>query len=232
MAPILITGPTTSGKTAIVAALAKRMRCAVFNSDKFHLFQEYKIGIGRGAESSLAEEHLYQVLDPTSEVLPINDYRARLTRALAAETTAQRIIEGASFSYNEMIATELPLARAYCLVPRDDHALRKNIVERVESIFAMGVVNETEALMKRGYATSYVMRKGIIYRSVVALLSGAMSVQTTKEKIVRDAYHAAIEQRRRYLRLKDVVFIDSHVPCSDVVSQIAADARGPRRRGR
>ena len=66
-APLYITGPTASGKSAVALALAERIEGEIVNADAFQLYRGLDIVTAKptAAERARVPHHLYDVLAPT-----------------------------------------------------------------------------------------------------------------------------------------------------------------------
>ena len=72
----VILGPTTTGKTEVALQVARQLDGEVINGDKFYLFS--KLDLLTGLSNQFREKeipfHLYGILEPSAESLPLVDY--------------------------------------------------------------------------------------------------------------------------------------------------------------
>ena len=225
---IHITGPTSLGKTSVSKAILKEFKGQLINSDKFHLFKYCEIGIGLKDSDyeSFEDKYLYQILDPKEDVLSEEEYFNSLLRTLdkLCDDTLS-IIEGCSFSYNRRIINSANYLLSFCLVWDDDENFTKRVTQRVERIFDLGLVNETEKLLEKGYSESYVMIKGVLYRTVLDYINGLINIGTAKKLIVSDFVKHAKYQKKRYLQLKNLNFIDGLQSTEQIIEKILISCR-------
>jgi len=208
---ILITGPTSIGKTSVALKIAKSLDGCLVNSDKFHLFKEFEIGIGikDSQYGNDIQKYLYQILEPTDAIPTREEYLSLLIQSLDNQQNKLiPIIEGCSFSYNEQIIKSNIPAISFCLIWDSDTKFRKKLHDRINNIFDLGLVEETQRLLSKGYEISYGMTKGILYRSVIDYLDGISNLASIKLRIVNDLYRNAQYQKKRYLKLRQLLFID------------------------
>jgi tRNA dimethylallyltransferase len=66
---------------------------------------------------------------------------------------------------------------------RDREDLRRRIDQRVDKMFAQGLVEETQRLLSRGLAENPVALQALGYRQVVEYLQGARSLEQTQELV-------------------------------------------------
>src|SRR3989344_1216928 len=104
---LVILGPTTTGKTEVAFELAKRLDGEVINADKFYLFSGLPLSTGLSSLSrqSKVPSHLYQILEPTADGLPLVDYLL-LVKPLIPSILGKGklpIIEGCSYGYTRAL---------------------------------------------------------------------------------------------------------------------------------
>jgi len=80
--------------------------------------------------------------------------------------------------------------------------LEQRIVQRVEDMFAAGLIEETARLHAQYGGIEALRTPG--YRAVVAYLSGALSVDEAKQQFVRADLHLAKRQRTWFKRNNDI----------------------------
>ncbi len=92
-----------------------------------------------------------------------------------------------------------------CLyLPRE--ALYQRINQRVEEMFAQGLVSEVKTLLKMGYNPELKSMQAIGYRHVIDFLEGKYSYEETKELLKRDTRHYAKRQLTWWRKDKEVLW--------------------------
>jgi len=85
----------------------------------------------------------------------------------------------------------------YVLDPGAD--LDKRVAQRVEGMFAGGLVEEVRDLRDRGYGSADVVAEGIAYKQAGALLDGAMNrIEALRHAVIRTRQYA--KRQRTYFR--------------------------------
>jgi tRNA dimethylallyltransferase len=164
-------------------------------------------GVRASLEAELAAHGptaLYERLsaaDPTAaaKILPTNG--RRIVRAL--EVIA---LTGAPFT------ASLPDPKPYydavqIGVDRDDLATR--VAERVDVMFAAGLVAETAALTERGLREGRTASRALGYQQVLAHLAGELTIEEAREETVRATRRFVRRQRTWFRRDTRVAWLDA-----------------------
>jgi len=94
-----------------------------------------------------------------------------------------------------------------CLyLPRD--ILYKRINMRVEKMFARGLIEEVERLLKMGYSPALKSMQAIGYRHVIGYLKGKYSLERAKELLKRDTRRYAKRQLTWWRQDKEVLWFE------------------------
>ena len=101
-----------------------------------------------------------------------------------------------------------PFDFAYFVLTMDRKKLYERIDKRVDLMFDLGLVEEVNALMAKGYDKSLVSMQGIGYKEVIDYLSGKTSLEECIDIIKRDTRHFAKRQLTWFKREKVVTYID------------------------
>ncbi len=124
MPPFFITGPTSSGKSAIALALAERVGGEIVNADAFQLYQGLDLLTAKPplTDRERVPHHLYDVLPPT-ESCDAQRYREMALPVIAEITARGRlpIVVGGSGLYIKA------LSHGLADLPRGDAALRAEL---------------------------------------------------------------------------------------------------------
>ncbi len=258
MSPILLTGPTASGKSAVAIELALRIGGEIISVDSMQVYRGLDIGTAKpsGDERARVPHHLMDVvgLDEPFDAArfvqlanaaiqdiegrgrtailcggtglyfnawlgglgsappPDPDLRAQLEAATTAElleelarkdpVTLDQIdiqnrrrlvravevirITGKPFSLQRAKWPEqggLATAGRAFGIQRDRQDLVRRIHERVERMFAAGLVAETQERLQQGLRENRTAMQAIGYRQVVEHLEGLMSLRATLERV-------------------------------------------------
>jgi len=258
MSPILLTGPTASGKSAVAIELALRIGGEIISVDSMQVYRGLDIGTAKpsGDERARVPHHLMDVvgLDEPFDAArfvqlanaAIQDIEGRgrtailcggtglyfnawlgglgsapppdpaLRAQLEAATTAELLeelarkdpvtldqidiqnrrrlvravevirITGKPFSLQRAKWPEqggLATAGRAFGIQRDRQDLVRRIHERVERMFAAGLVAETQERLQQGLRENRTAMQAIGYRQVVEHLEGLMSLRATLERV-------------------------------------------------
>ena len=94
-------------------------------------------------------------------------------------------------------------------VLNDDRArLYERINDRVDEMLAQGLVEEVQALKKRGCTRDMVSMQGLGYKEILEYLDGGCTLEDAVYKLKRDTRHFAKRQITWFKREKNVIWID------------------------
>jgi tRNA A37 N6-isopentenylltransferase MiaA len=212
---MLLTGPTTVGKSDVAQALAVADGYEMLPADKFYFYDHPGLAIGTGlADSSSTpgiERHLYGTLDVDSPPPSPSEY-LRLVRETVSAIHARgerALIEGCSRSYSRaLIESELsPFQPVIGLEWKSVDGVIERIRRRVETFFELGLIEETESALAAGLSGTYVMRKSVIYRAVLDHLSGKDSLETCQDRICDEIWGIAQTQSATYHQIRGIHWI-------------------------
>lgn len=100
----------------------------------------------------------------------------------------------------------------------DKDKLRERITERVEAMFAHGLIDEVESLRKRyGQAEAF---RAPGYRAVGAYLDRAVDLAAAKRKFIRDDMQLAKRQRTWFRRSQDIHWITQENKLDEAVGLV------------
>ena len=207
---LLITGPTSVGRTQLAYELARRQKGEVINGDKFYFYKEFNIGTG--VSDSLnnpdVKKHLYQILNPFDNAPNASEYKDLAN--IAIDEIGQRyrlpIMEVYPFSYvkrlsEEKDGTELAI---FGLIPSLDIDLEEKIRRRGEIMLEEGLLAEIEEALEKGYRNTFVMQNSFIYGPLIKFIDGQISLEKAKEEIIQ----LCLEREKEvYERFQSIPFI-------------------------
>ena len=126
---VVVLGPTSSGKTRLALAIARRFRGEVVNCDSVALYREFDIGTAKPSAAERAEvpHHLLDCVDPLADV-SAGEYarQARLTLHEIERRGRLPIVSGGSGLYLRALVGGLFPG------PRRSEYLRNKLLDRAE----------------------------------------------------------------------------------------------------
>ena len=107
---------------------------------------------------------------------------------------------------------------------RDREVLYRRIEQRVERLFASGVVEETKGLLARGYGRDLPSMKGLGYRQVAGFLAGDYDYEEAVRRLKQDTRHFAKRQMTWFRREPDIkwVTVDEMEKPASVADRLSA----------
>ena len=155
-----------------------------------------------GAE--LLHERLRNVDARAAEEIHANNIK-RVIRALEYHHLTGECIS----AHNEaQRAKESPYEFRYFVLNDERSRLYERIDDRVDEMMADGLLQEVEALKKRGYTRDLVSMQGLGYKELLAYLEGEITLEEAVYQIKRNTRHFAKRQLTWFKREKDVIWID------------------------
>ncbi len=155
------------------------------------------------AEGREAVHRRLAEVDPeTAARLPANDL-VRIIRAL--EIHARTGVTASEFRRAHAFAPDRYAFRLYVLEPPRE-ALYRAINARTEAMFAGGLVEETRALLARGYAEAAPMRS-VGYVQARAVVEGRMTLQEALQDTAQETRRYAKRQLTWFRREPGAVFV-------------------------
>lgn len=148
---------------------------------------------------------MLQRIDPKSaEVIHLNNVK-RVIRAIEFyELTGNRI----SDHNEEEKQKEAAYNSAYFVLNDERELLYRRIDQRVDEMFANGLVEEVSKLKQLGYHRQMVSMQGLGYKEVLDYLEGLISLEEATYLIKRDTRHFAKRQLTWFRRERDVLWVD------------------------
>ncbi len=187
---LVITGPTSTGKTQVSYELARKQKGEVINGDKFFFYKEFEVGTGiqDSLENTDVKQHLYQILHPTDNVPDATEYIRTSTEIINSMDTKNRfaVMEVYPFSYIKKLAennTEFKPA-IIGLRPTSHINFKEKVEQRLGALIEEGLVTETEEMLDKDYRNTYVMQNSFVYGPIIEYLDGVLSLDQAKDKIV------------------------------------------------
>ena len=101
-----------------------------------------------------------------------------------------------------------PYRFAYFVLNDDRKRLYDNIDHRVDLMMERGLLQEVEALRRKGYHRGMVSMQGLGYKEMLAYLDGDISLEEAVRILKRDTRHFAKRQLTWFRRERDVIWIE------------------------
>ncbi|WP_209847252.1 tRNA (adenosine(37)-N6)-dimethylallyltransferase MiaA [Paenibacillus sediminis] len=165
----------------------------------------------RNEQLKFAEEHGNEALhaklreiDPESaDRLHPNDQR-RIIRALEIYH-----LTGTTLS-SQLAAQKKESPYDLCIIglTMDRQMLYNRIEERIDEMIELGLVDEVDSLLKRGYSPNLVSMQGLGYKEIAAYLQGEVSFEEAVEWLKRDTRRFAKRQLSWFRHMKDIHWVD------------------------
>lgn len=103
---------------------------------------------------------------------------------------------------------ESPYNFIYFVLNDDRELLYNRINKRVDKMFAEGLIEEVDGLLKKGYSKDLTSMQGIGYKEVVSYLEGNLSKDEAIELVKKNTRHFAKRQLTWFRREKEVTMIN------------------------
>ncbi|MBW4838985.1 MAG: tRNA (adenosine(37)-N6)-dimethylallyltransferase MiaA [Paenibacillaceae bacterium] len=97
-----------------------------------------------------------------------------------------------------------------CLIglTMDRQMLYNRIERRIDEMVRLGLVEEVQGLLRRGYSREAVSMQGLGYKEIVEHLNDHVPFEIAVEKLKRDTRHFAKRQLSWFRHMKDIAWID------------------------
>src|SRR5205085_2337064 len=159
VAPVLIAGPTTSGKSALALSLAERFGGVIINADSMQVYGDLRIITARpsASEEARVPHRLYGHVDAAenysvghwcvdARMMPAD--RARVTRALEVVLATGRSLSDWHREGLPAVIDSASAIKIFLAVDRSE--LYRRIDRRFDTMLDKGAIEEVKALAARG----------------------------------------------------------------------------------
>ncbi len=208
---LLITGPTSVGKTQLAFEIARRQRGEVINGDKFYFYKEFNLGTGvkDSISNTDVEKHLYQTLNPHDKVPDASEYKDLASSAidLIDKKSHLPIMEVYPFSYAKKISEEKTEIAMFGLLPSQRVNLEDKIRQRIKTLLEEGLVSETEQALEKGYRNTFVMENAASYQPLIKVLDGLISLDAAIDEMVQLCLNREDEASKRFKTINSIKWI-------------------------
>ena len=149
-------------------------------------------------------ERLSQRDSESAAVIPPNDTK-RVARAF------ELLSEGTSYAQQKENLASIPEAvpSVWIGLKVDPDILRKRIDDRVDAMFADGLVEEVRGLLDLGLREAITAGQAIGYKEVVAALDGKQTLDEAKEQIKHATHRYAKRQRTWFRKEARIHWVDA-----------------------
>ena len=130
-----------------------------------------------------------------------------IVRLSGRTCSEQRVPWRKSGSFERERRDDQPQVLAFVGIEREKPDLRQRIDERVEEMFALGLVEETRRLLERGLARNRTAMQAIGYRQVVEFLRGQRSLEETMTEVKKRTWQLARRQMNWFRHQADVDWV-------------------------
>jgi tRNA A37 N6-isopentenylltransferase MiaA len=227
---VIITGPTTTGKTDLAFRLAGLVDggAGIICGDKFMMYSCCPTCTGlsdvRGNEEAAAgngriSTHLHGYLGFSEEAPDPGRYREMADEAarLILEDGRLPVVEGCFPKYHFALAGAddgpgggLRYGPRFGIRCDLNEGLRGKVAARVERAFRAGLVDEVRDAMRRheGHGRCFVMDKSVVVGPVRSYLAGEAGEREAKQEIVEGVCSLARQQYGRLLEDDGIFWLD------------------------
>lgn len=221
---VVILGATATGKSSLALQLAKIFSTEIISADSMSVYKNFDVGTAKpSAEERAQVRHwLVDILD-AEEKFSVAEFVRRAEKIISDLNCAEKIpivvggtglyiqalIEGYNFSEDATKSTEKIFSKTGELkynapvigltMPRK--ILYERIDERTEKMFAAGLVDEVQKLLRQGVNPNSQPMSAIGYKEVVEYLQGKISLDDAIAKVKQSTRNFAKRQLTWYRRM-------------------------------
>ncbi len=167
----LLAGPTASGKSAIAAALARRMGARILSADSMLVYRGMDIGTAKPSKDEIAEFSMggVDIVTPAEEFSSGAWLRAAAQWANGVPESVPIVVVGGTGLYFSALLRGLDRKWVmpppeYPVIKIDRAVVRERIRERLDDMFMAGLENEKKLLHERYPVWSRTAALAIGYR--------------------------------------------------------------------
>ena len=167
----LLAGPTASGKSAIAAALARRMGARILSADSMLVYRGMDIGTAKPSKEEIAEFSMggVDIVTPAEEFSSGAWLRAAAQWAKGVPESVPIVVVGGTGLYFSALLRGLDRKWVmpppeYPVIKIDRAVVRERIRERLNDMFMAGLENEKKLLHERYPVWSRTAALAIGYR--------------------------------------------------------------------
>ena len=165
----------------------------------------------RELEDIAAKDGPDELFARLKEVDPVSAdciHKNNIKRVIRALEYYHETGETMSSHNEEQRKKESPYSFLYAVLTMNRSVLYERINKRVDSMVSLGLINEVQTLMNRGYHRDLVSMQGLGYKEIAAALDGEITMEEAIYQLKRDTRHFAKRQMTWFKREKEVSFFD------------------------
>ena len=226
---VSIVGLTASGKSGLGIKLAQEFNGEIISCDSRQVYKGLDIGSAKvtAEEQAMVKHWLIDVADPKEmrgkgEQFNVFDFQKMAYDAIedilsrgkvpflvgGSGLYSRSVVEGYIFGENK---TEEKKPRydvlQICLMPTREY-IRGPIEQRIDERLAVGLVEETQGLLKQGVSKDFLQSLGLEYYWNVEYIEGRISLDEYKKNLATKTMQFAKRQRTWFKKEKDTVYLD------------------------
>lgn len=215
---VIITGPTTTGKTEIAIELARKLDGEIINSDRLYVYSFLKIGSGLSdcLKSTDITRHLYEICAP-NEILTTEEYVKLVEETVPKILNKNKlpIIEGCSSVYNPALLDANKKTRrifyytpAIAIIPPKETDLQSKIEKRLNQMLNDGLLEEAKIVFNNGLKNSHPVKISAVYNPLMKYFENKKSLEQTKKEIIQRGITFAQTQQKQFENLDEIILIE------------------------
>jgi len=205
---ITILGPTATGKTRIVALLAKQIGAEIVSADSRQIYKRMDIGTGKDLKDYTIDGaeipyHLIDIEEP-GKVNTVFNYQRLAQQAILdiQQRNKPVILCGGSGMYIEALLQgyqSTPIPSIIFGIKGDRDEVRRRITVRLKERLENGMIEEVQALIDEGVSTEQLYKYGLEYRYVMLYLTKYLDYNTMFQKL-NTAIHQFSKRQMTWFR--------------------------------
>ena len=216
---IIITGPTTTGKTRTALEAAKRFNGEIINSDRLYIYSSLKIGSGLSNILQYSDiiRHLYEIRK-LDESLTTDEY-ITLVETLVPKILSRNklpIIEGCSSTYNPaLMKCNKMKSRIFYYSPvialrwPEGTDLRNKIEKRLTKMFNNGLLQEAKLIYNKGFRNAHPIKISVVYNPLMEYFDSKITLRKAKEEIINKWLEVYQLQLETFEKIPEIIWIES-----------------------
>ena len=163
VSPILLMGPSTTGKSAVAKMIARTIGAEIVNADRFYTYanDEFCVGLGLmpGELDDGIPRHLYGVRSPREQPLARDEYAEAAIGVIDGITSRSvpAVVEGCTLYYNAELYAHYGPQHCVRLSWQSRNDPPGRIDSRIRKAIDSGLYDETERNIEAGYALTFPM---------------------------------------------------------------------------
>lgn len=178
--------------------------------------------IRNNLEALAKEQGVYSLHEQLEKIDPVSaqtihpNNSKRVIRAIAFYQQTGTPIS----SHNQMERQkESPYSLVYFILTRQRAELYQRIEQRVDQMLQLGLLQEVEGLLKRGYAPSLVSMQGLGYKELVPVIQNEAPLAAAVQELKQRTRHFAKRQMTWFRREKNSIMLDASDKTAEILGE-------------